>query len=118
MVARGRATAHFTWQELGHPPPARRARALQLARQLEVLRSQLGGKPIRIVSGYRSRSTNARVGGAERSQHLVAAAADLPRGTATIAQAERAGFRGIGYSGGWAIHVDVREGPSARWSYD
>jgi len=28
-----------------------------------------------------------------------------------------AGFSGIGERNGWATHVDVREGPTAFWTY-
>lgn len=43
-------------------------------------------------------------------------AADIPEGYATEDEAERAGFRGIGTRGKWAIHVDVRP-THARWRY-
>lgn len=110
-------TAHFTWRELGNPPPAARDQAAKLARHLERLRAIKGGQPLPIVSGYRSPAHNARVGGARLSQHLVGRAADIPPGYATVAQAMEAGFTGIGNQGKWAIHVDVRPGPLARWSY-
>jgi zinc D-Ala-D-Ala carboxypeptidase len=96
--------------ELVEPP-------CRLLVSLELLRLMCGGTPLRIVSGYRSPSTNAEVGGAPDSRHLHGDAADIPGGYATVAQAEDAGFDGIGESGGWAIHVDVR-GHAARWSYD
>lgn len=48
---------------------------------------------------------------------MLATAADIPSGYATVAQAEQAGFTGIGNSGPWATHVDVRPRP-ARWSYN
>lgn len=83
---------------------------------LEAIRA-LTGNPLTITSGYRSPSTNAAVGGAKRSQHLVGRAADIPAGRATVAQAEAAGATGIGEKDGWAVHVDVRPGPPARWSY-
>jgi hypothetical protein len=34
-----------------------------------------------------------------------------------VAEAESVGFRGIGSRGSWATHVDMRDGPVARWSY-
>jgi zinc D-Ala-D-Ala carboxypeptidase len=116
MAARG-PSAHFTWAELGSPPAAHRERAVHLARHLEQLRSICGGRPLRIVSGFRSTEKNAAVGGEARSQHLYGRAADIPRGYATTGQAEKAGFTGIGSQGPWAIHVDVRTGPQARWTY-
>jgi hypothetical protein len=48
---------------------------------------------------------------------MYAAAADLHEGAATVEQARRAGFVGIGNHGRWARHVDVRDGAPARWTY-
>lgn len=84
--------------------------------RLEKLRL-LVNHPIRIVSGYRCPVHNSRVGGAKNSQHMYGAAADIPAGAATVPQAQRAGFTGIGVSGIWAVHVDVRDGPRVRWFY-
>ena len=110
-------TRHFTWRELGDPPRHLRPHARKLARCLERLRAANDDRPLVIVSGYRNARHNASVGGATRSQHLLAAAADIPRGYATVQEAIDAGFTGIGSSGPWAIHVDVRPGPLARWRY-
>jgi len=88
-----------------------------LVEHLEVLRSICGNRPLRILSGWRSTATNAAVGGAPGSQHLLGRAADIPAGHATLSQALRAGFRGVGLQGRWAVHVDVRRGPPATWSY-
>lgn len=113
----GNLTAHFGDREfrdrrtdelLG--PPCR------LLAALEHLRGEVG-RPLRIISGYRSPSTNAAVGGAPRSRHLAGDAVDIPEGYATVAQAEKAGFVGIGRRGQWAVHVDMRPGPAARWTY-
>lgn len=113
----GRPSEHFSWAELDDPPKSHEQDARHLAEHLERLREICGGKPIEVLSGYRTERKNAQVGGARRSQHRHARAADLRRGVATVAQAERAGFTGIGSSGGWAVHVDVRPGPLARWEY-
>jgi uncharacterized protein YcbK (DUF882 family) len=110
-------TPHFTWAELGDPPIAHRVHARHLARHLERLRVILGDRPLTIRSAWRSPERNAAVGGARHSQHLDARAADLAQGVATVTQAERAGFVGIGSVRGWAVHVDVRPGPPARWTY-
>ena len=48
----------------------------KLAENLQVLRDHIG-KPIRVISGYRSPSYNKRIGGARRSQHMLATAADV-----------------------------------------
>ncbi len=87
-----------------------------LVDHLEKLRAIAGGLPIRILSGHRCRWHNERVGGAAGSQHVKGTAADIPAGCATVAEAEAAGFTGIGSSGAWAVHVDVRPFPD-RWLY-
>ena len=90
----------------------------KLVEHLEKLRSICGGRPLHIVSGFRSRSTNSAVGGARRSQHLYGRVADIPPGYATVDQARAAGFTGIGSKGKWAVHVDVRPTKRvARWEY-
>lgn len=47
-----------------------------LCENLQVLRDHLG-KPVRVISGYRSPKYNRRIGGARRSQHMLAKAADI-----------------------------------------
>lgn len=108
---------HFSREEFDSRDgtPALMDRTLVAA--LENLRDITGGKPLRIVSGYRSSFDNDRVGGARSSQHLVGRAADIPPGYATLEQAVEAGFTGVGTSGRWATHVDVRRGALASWAY-
>ena len=48
----------------------------KLAKNLQVIRDHIG-KPVRVISGYRSPSYNRRIGGARRSQHMLATAADI-----------------------------------------
>lgn len=88
----------------------------ELVAVLQRLRDRLG-RPLPVLSGYRSPSTNRLVGGARRSQHLVGRAADIPSGLVSHAEARNAGARGIGLSGSWVVHVDVRHGPLATWIY-
>jgi uncharacterized protein YcbK (DUF882 family) len=88
----------------------------RLVHALEHLRA-IHGRPIVIVSGYRCPVRNKSVGGAPDSQHMYGTAADLVPGAATVVEAEAVGFIGIGSLGGWATHVDMRDGPPARWSY-
>jgi uncharacterized protein YcbK (DUF882 family) len=90
-------------------------RPLLLGR-LEALRA-LRNQPIRIVSGYRCPVHNHAVGGAKDSQHVYGAAADIPPGIATLADAERVGFSGVGTKDRWAVHVDVRDGRFTHWTY-
>lgn len=113
----GDLTQHFSRAEFTSRDRAEADPSCRLLAMLERLRLIAGDKPLRIVSGYRSPEHNRAVGGAEDSRHLHNDAADIPSGYATVAQAERAGAVGIGWKGKWAIHVDVRPGPPARWSY-
>jgi len=48
----------------------------KLADNLQILRDLIG-KPIRVISGYRSPKYNRRIGGARKSQHMKAKAADI-----------------------------------------
>jgi len=47
-----------------------------LAKNLQVLRD-CTGRPVRVISGYRSPKYNTSIGGARRSQHMLAKAADI-----------------------------------------
>ncbi|MGB4467574.1 MAG: D-Ala-D-Ala carboxypeptidase family metallohydrolase [Azovibrio sp.] len=53
------------------------ANLVKLADTLEKVRAVLGGKPIKINSGYRSVDVNKTVGGARASAHLTGMAADF-----------------------------------------
>lgn len=75
--------------------------------KLEDLRDRIG-RPLPIVSGYRSPSTNRLVGGARRSWHLHGRAVDIPKGLVSVDQAVGAGFTGIGRCGAWVVHLDDR----------
>jgi len=112
----GDLSAHFSRWEFDSHDGVQAHPDVRLVDALERLRSICGGRPLKIVSGYRSPAQNKAVGGAPRSQHLYNRAVDIPEGYATIAQAEQAGFRGIGSKGIWAVHVDVRS-QRARWTY-
>jgi uncharacterized protein YcbK (DUF882 family) len=48
----------------------------ELVENLQIIRDTIG-KPIRIISGYRSPKYNRRIGGARKSQHMKAKAADM-----------------------------------------
>ena len=48
----------------------------ELAENLQVLREYIQ-KPITVISGYRSPEYNKKIGGAKRSQHMLAKAGDL-----------------------------------------
>lgn len=95
----------------------------RLAVQLQKLRDRLG-VPIVINSGYRSPSYNARIGGAPRSQHLEAKAADIrtashtPQQLAAIIEdmiaKNELHFGGIGIYNTF-VHVDIRT-IKTRWN--
>ena len=91
-----RLSEHFTLAEMLESPTARRdaglwrlqleggSRAGVLAHLtdlaagvLEPLRAAVGGWPILVTSGYRSRPLNALIGGSETSQHCRGLAADI-----------------------------------------
>ena len=48
-----------------------------LVEQLEIIRTNIGDKPIRVNSGYRTDAHNKAVGGSPTSQHLHGKAADI-----------------------------------------
>ena len=93
-----------------------------LCKNLQVLRDHLG-KPIRIISGYRSPKYNRRIGGARRSQHMLAKAADIKISGMSPSEIKREidGLikEGKMMKGGIGLyrtftHYDVR-GRNARW---
>lgn len=93
---------------------------------LERLRTAMGGRPLNVVSGYRTPAHNRAVGGAPASYHMRGMAADVSVANHDPASLERmaigAGFRGIGrYPRQGFIHLDV--GPArffgaASWGQD
>lgn len=90
--------------------------------RLQCLRDVFG-KPIVINSWYRCRVYNAKIGGAENSQHTRGVAADISvKGLTSeekfelINLAYRFGFKGIA-QGSTFIHLDLRESATATWIY-
>ena len=123
------STNHFNLEEFrcrdGTAVPQKFRGSVQLVMEnLEVLRSELGNKPITIISGYRTCSYNCTLNGAaSRSRHLCGQAADIrvadvpPREVhATIERLigeNRMRQGGLGLYNGF-VHYDVR-GTRARW---
>lgn len=121
-------TEHFRWAEFachdGTAVPAHyRPQTRRLCQALEVVREELGGRPITVVSGYRSVAHNRKVGGSPRSQHLHGRAADIRvQGVSPdlVAQTiERLIAEGRLPEGGLGrydtfVHCDLR-GYHARW---
>ena len=93
-----------------------------LCENLQVLRDHIG-KPIRVISGYRSKKYNTRIGGARKSQHMSAKAADIKISGMSpeevcelIKKLIREGKMMKGGVGLYRtfVHYDVR-GRNARW---
>jgi len=84
-----RLTKHFTLEELvasetaarlgidNTPTTAILENLVDLAKGLEKIRLELGGRPIHINSGYRCAELNTKIGGAMSSLHLRGLAADI-----------------------------------------
>lgn len=120
-------TKNFTLWEFrcrdGVPvPPEYIPNARKVAENLQVLRDEIG-QPIIINSAYRYPAYNKRIGGASKSQHLTASAADIrtkgytPRQLANVI--ERLIKEGKMRQGGIGVyptftHYDIR-GVWARW---
>ena len=77
---------HFTLEELtvtdhrslDNTPNAGEIENLRrLALFLELVKTQLGGRPVLINSAFRSAAVNAAVGSSEKSQHTLGCAADV-----------------------------------------
>ncbi|MEU6073358.1 D-Ala-D-Ala carboxypeptidase family metallohydrolase [Micromonospora sp. NPDC047074] len=119
---------HFTFSEMdngcgiggwtGGPLSAAQTKqnALRTMWKLEAMRHSLGDEPLRVSSGFRSRTCNSQVGGASDSQHLYGNAADIVAGNSSLCQiardARNRGFSGI-YGPGYPdhgdhVHVDSR----------
>ena len=93
-----------------------------LAENLQVLRDHIG-KPIRVISGYRSPEYNKKIGGAKKSQHMLAKAADIKISGVSPKEVKAIIVslikEGKMHSGGVGLyttftHYDVR-GRNARW---
>ena len=109
----------------GEVPPDLLPNLQSLAHSLQALRDALG-RPITIISGYRSPEYNKKIDGAKLSQHMFARAADIKVHGMTPVEVHRAvegliadGRMGQGGLGLYKtfVHYDVRGG-RARWFGD
>lgn len=120
-------TEHFNINEFrcndGTPvPDSLRTNVQKLACNLEIIRQDLGVS-MHVLSGYRTPSWNAKVGGATNSYHKKAMAADLTVKSMTPKQlharilklisAGKIKDGGVGIYRGF-VHYDI--GPSRRWN--
>ncbi len=105
-------------------PPDLVANAVELLQNLQVIRDHFQ-KPIVIISGYRSPARNEVVGGAKKSQHMEAKAADIKiAGISTeeiynridkLMNQGKIKTGGLGfYPSQGFVHYDIR-GVKARW---
>jgi GH24 family phage-related lysozyme (muramidase) len=127
-------TPHITYGEFALGQEARRFHhqhqcdtAVKLAQFLEKVRTQFGGKPITITSGYRPAAINRQVGGASSSEHLYNAigvgavdfniiGADI---NAVQAWCDKTWPYSLGYGAPKGFcHLGIRQGgPRIRWNY-
>lgn len=106
---------HFTARELSCKCGSKHCRGEyfhnpEFLDALERLRSAMGA-PLVVTSGRRCPGHNRAVGGASRSQHMLAIAGDIstfghdPK--RLVREAVRAGFRGVGFGSSF-LHLDWR----------
>jgi lysozyme family protein len=117
-TTRGDLSKHFTKAEFNQRNAPLKENEYdinpELVNRLEILRKLIGDKPIKITSGYRNKSYNKSVGGAENSQHLYGNAADIMVEGMTSKElesfAQKAGFKYTQtYKGKPHLHVDIIE---------
>lgn len=85
---------------------------------LELLRKELGNRPIIITSGYRTPTYNAKVGGAKYSYHMRGMAVDIRVNEISPKEVAKAIDKLVGSCGiivyeSW-VHFDVRDGKKYR----
>jgi uncharacterized protein YcbK (DUF882 family) len=120
-------SAHFDLREFncpvgGEPPIHFIPDLIVLCEQLEVIRSELKA-PIHVISGWRSSAYNFQIGGATKSQHMLATAADIKVVGHTSHEVHKTILQLISqgkiHNGGVGlyptfVHYDIRPKPS-RW---
>ena len=118
---------NFTWAEFtkgGSRIPVNATvtqRIVKLAKYMDGVRSFLGDRPIHITSGYRDPYSNRRVGGARNSRHMYGDAVDFwVEGLDLVDvfyRLKKYHSRGGLAVGSGFIHIDLRPGAAARWTY-
>lgn len=119
--------SNFTWAEFtkgGSRIPVDATvtmRIVKLAKYMDKVRSLFGDRPIRITSGYRDPRSNRAVGGARDSRHMYGDAVDFTvQGLDDVVVFQK--LKTYHQHGGLAVgngfvHLDLRPGAAARWTY-
>ena len=121
------SVSNFSWAEFtkgGSRIPVDAAvtqRIVKLAKYMDEVRAFLGNHPIRITSGYRDPVSNRYVGGARNSRHMYGDAVDFWVDGMDLIDAFYK-LKSYHPKGGLAvgngfIHLDLRPGAPARWTY-
>ena len=118
---------HLSWAELAchngaiYPLNWRTTRAVILAEEFEAILTLCGNRAIRVLSAYRTKDYNTRIGGAQFSQHIQGRALDLHAPVEmtlanfeslirTRAKMPESKLKGLGLYPTF-IHIDVRPSP-------
>jgi len=91
---------------------------MELVYKLQQLRDEIG-KPIKIVSAYRSPAYNQKCGGSPKSQHKLGKAVDIQIAKNfdyVVDVARKLGFTGIGIYDTF-VHLDIRDNPNKTRGY-
>lgn len=117
FMRRGKPNLAGLEQDVPYPSKWVKTRLLVLCQQLEVIRAELDGNPITILSGYRDPKYNSAIGGAKYSQHMLGRAADIRVGgvgaikvqnvVKKLCQAGKIKLGGLGHYPTFT-HVDIR----------
>ena len=115
--------SEFTCRDGTEVPPELMDNLRELVQNLQIIRDHIG-KPIHVISGYRTPKYNRRIGGARKSQHMKAKAADIrikgmsPKEireiVVTLIKEGKIKKGGVGLYKTF-VHYDVR-GRNTRWS--
>lgn len=130
-MPKGPITGHFSWAEARCPCGCIVPRQIlieieETARWAERIRKVLGDRSISVLSWYRCKRYNERVGGVSNSQHVLGRAIDVvvrtlhPRQVQGIIVATKCYpeiVRGLGKYPGFT-HIDRRDGPPVMWGID
>ena len=119
--------SNFTWAEFnkgGERIPVDATvtmRLVKLAKYMDEVRAFLGDRPIRVTSGYRDPNSNRYVGGARDSRHMYGDAIDFWVEGMDVVDAfyklKSYHPRGGLAVGNGFVHLDLRPGAPARWTY-